>query len=148
MEFEQSSLMDASKFMEESSQEENTVPLARCLKDHTIVVTGCFKSTTREEVESFIKQHGGKITGSVSGRTDFLIAGYELDDGRETHTGKKYRTALEKEVPILTEEALQNFIRDRTGISNFCLGSQQESSDQDPQSIFTQQVSIKSDPSK
>ena len=35
----------------------------------------------RERVDELIKEYGGKATGSVSGKTDFLVAGDELEDG-------------------------------------------------------------------
>ena len=54
-----------------------------CLKGLTIVVTGIFDRVTREHVISLITQYGARNTGSVSGKTDYLIAGYKLEDGRD-----------------------------------------------------------------
>jgi len=51
-----------------------------------------------------ITQHGGRKTGSVSGKTDYLIAGYKLEDGRETCTSGKYRKAKALNCPILDED--------------------------------------------
>ena len=51
---------------------------------------------TRTEASTEIKVRGGKVTSSVTGKTDYLIAG----DG----AGSKYDKAVELEVPILTPE--------------------------------------------
>jgi DNA ligase (NAD+) len=41
----------------------------------TFVITGTLPGLTREEAREFIEAHGGKVTGSVSSRTDYLVAG-------------------------------------------------------------------------
>lgn len=53
------------------------------LKGLTIVLTGVFELIGREKLENFISNHGGKCTGSISGRTTHLIIGVKLEDGRE-----------------------------------------------------------------
>ena len=45
------------------------------LAGKSVVVTGTLKTHTREQIEELIRQHGGKPTGSVSKRTDYLVAG-------------------------------------------------------------------------
>ena len=52
-----------------------------------------------------ITEYGGRCTGSVSGKTDYLIAGYKLEDGREVTQGGKYKNATAKGKPILDEQA-------------------------------------------
>ena len=83
----------------------NTCTLSSCLSELTIVVTGEFESINRVDIESFIKEHGGRNTGAISGKTDYLIAGHKLIDGRETQTGRKYKAAWERGIPILSEQA-------------------------------------------
>ena len=61
----------------------------------TFVVTGSLEGMTRTEASKEIKARGGKVTSSVTGKTDYLIAG----EG----AGSKYAKALELEIPILTE---------------------------------------------
>lgn len=46
-----------------------------CLKDKTFVITGVLDSLWRNEAEDLIKRHSGRVTGSVSGKTTFLLAG-------------------------------------------------------------------------
>lgn len=58
---------------------------------------------SREDVEEYIKERGGKISSAISGKTNFLVVGHILEDGREVTEGSKYRTAKEKNIPILTE---------------------------------------------
>jgi hypothetical protein len=41
---------------------------------------------------------------AVSAKTDFLLVGKLLEDGREATTSNKYKNAVEKKVTILTEE--------------------------------------------
>ena len=51
---------------------------------------------TRTEASKEIKTRGGKVTSSVTGKTDYLIAG----EG----AGSKYTKALALGIPILTED--------------------------------------------
>jgi BRCA1 C Terminus (BRCT) domain len=44
------------------------------------------------------------VNTSVSGKTDFVVAGTLLEDGRPVTDSSKYKTAVEKKVPILTED--------------------------------------------
>lgn len=46
-----------------------------CLRGKTFVITGVQDSLWRNEAEDLIKRHNGRVTGSVSGRTTFLLAG-------------------------------------------------------------------------
>ncbi|MCG9133469.1 NAD-dependent DNA ligase LigA [Candidatus Poribacteria bacterium] len=61
----------------------------------TFVVTGSLEGMTRTEASKEIKARGGKVTSSVTSKTDYLIAG----EG----AGSKYAKAVELDVPILTE---------------------------------------------
>lgn len=45
------------------------------LKGLTIVISGTFSEHSRDEYKSMIEQHGGKNSGSVSGKTDYILAG-------------------------------------------------------------------------
>ena len=45
------------------------------LADKTIVITGTLENYGRKEIEKVIKDNGGKISSSVSGKTDFVLAG-------------------------------------------------------------------------
>ncbi len=61
----------------------------------TFVVTGSLEGMTRTAASKEIKARGGRVTSSVTSKTDYLIAG----EG----AGSKYAKALELEIPILTE---------------------------------------------
>ncbi len=72
-------------------EEEGPAPVAEGpLAGKTLVVTGTLPSLSREEATARIEVAGGKVTGSVSGRTDFLVAGSDpgskLERARETGT--------------------------------------------------------------
>jgi DNA ligase (NAD+) len=45
------------------------------LKEQTFVISGTFSLHSRDEYKSMIEQHGGKNSSSVSGKTDYLLAG-------------------------------------------------------------------------
>ena len=58
-----------------------------------------------------------RITGrversAVSGKTNYLVAGFEMEDGRPITEGSKYKAAIEKNVKILSEDGLLKMIRD------------------------------------
>jgi DNA ligase (NAD+) len=69
---------------------------ANALEGKTLVVTGTLPSHSRREIFELITVNGGKVTSSVSKRTDFLVAG--------ANAGSKLRRARELEVSVLTEE--------------------------------------------
>lgn len=48
---------------------------SNCLKGKTFVITGTLDSLYRGEAEDYIKRHSGRVTGSVSGKTDFVVVG-------------------------------------------------------------------------
>ncbi|GAX74453.1 hypothetical protein CEUSTIGMA_g1902.t1 [Chlamydomonas eustigma] len=74
-----------------------------CLSGKTFVITGILESLYREEAEDAIKRHGGRVTGAVSGKTTFLLAGSNC--GRSKH-----RAAQEKGTRIIDEDGLFSLI--------------------------------------
>jgi DNA ligase (NAD+) len=64
----------------------------------TVVITGTLADLTRDEAAEAITSRGGKVSGSVSKKTDFVVAG--------TSPGSKYEKALALGVPVLDETGL------------------------------------------
>ncbi len=48
------------------------------LKGLTFVISGTFTQRSRDEYKAMIEQHGGKNTGSVSGKTSYILAGENM----------------------------------------------------------------------
>jgi len=65
-------------------------------KDKTVVLTGTLTQMGRNEAKSLLQQLGAKVSGSVSSKTDFVIAG--------DAAGSKLAKAQELNIPVLTEE--------------------------------------------
>jgi NAD-dependent DNA ligase len=57
------------------------------------VCTGQFDDITRPALEQFLKDKGAKVTGGVSGKTNYLIVGSKLEDGRDVSSSNKYKNA-------------------------------------------------------
>ena len=68
------------------------------LDGKTLVVTGTLEKFTRTEIKEFIQDHGGRASGSVSNKTDYLVAGSEA--------GSKLTKAQSLGVPVLSEDEL------------------------------------------
>lgn len=68
----------------------------------TVVVTGALSRFTREEAKDMIRRSGGRPAGSVSAKTDFVLAGADA--------GSKLGKARELGVRVLTEEEFLNMI--------------------------------------
>ena len=68
------------------------------LKGLTFVLTGTLPTLTRDEASERIKAAGGKVSGSVSKKTSFVVAGEEA--------GSKLTKAKELGIPVIDEEAL------------------------------------------
>lgn len=60
------------------------------------VLTGVFTDITRSEITEYIEENGGNVTGSVSGKTDFLIVGNEIEPKwKHGNYGNKIEKATE-----------------------------------------------------
>lgn len=77
--------------MEKKVAADSDLPLA----GQTIVITGTLEKFSRKETEDLILKLGGKVSGSVSKKTSFVIAGESA--------GSKLDKAKELDVPILSE---------------------------------------------
>lgn len=75
-----------------------TLPLA----GKTFVITGALESMSRDEAKARLQALGAKVSGSVSKKTDYVVAG--------TDPGSKYDKALELGIAILDETALQKLL--------------------------------------
>ncbi len=73
------------------------------LQGLTIVVSGVFQHFSRDEIKASIQQHGGKASGSISGKTSYLLAGDNM--------GPEKRKKAEKlGVPIISESDYERMI--------------------------------------
>ena len=54
----------------------------------TLVVSGTFQHFSREEIKADIERHGGKVSGSVSGKTTYLVAGEKMGPEKQKKAEK------------------------------------------------------------
>lgn len=74
------------------------------LEGKIFVLTGSLETMTRKEAEDFIEKQGGKVSGSVSKKTDYVIAGEEA--------GSKLTKAQNLGVTILSEDEFKKMIEE------------------------------------
>ena len=72
------------------------------LKGKTLVITGTLPGISREQAAALIESHGGKVSGSVSAKTDFLVAGEAA--------GSKLAKAEKLGVPVLDYATLLRLV--------------------------------------
>jgi DNA ligase (NAD+) len=72
------------------------------LAGKSFVFTGSLANRSREEAGELVGQHGGKVSGSVSKKTDYVVVG--------TDPGSKYEKAKELDVTILSEAEFEKLI--------------------------------------
>lgn len=85
------------------------------LKGLTIVITGLISICSRPQLENVLKMNGAKVTGSVSGKTSFLIVGEKLEDGRRGIESNKYKQATKLGTKIVKEEDLDDWFYNKLG---------------------------------
>jgi DNA ligase (NAD+) len=73
------------------------------LEGKTFVLTGTLPDMTRQEATELIESHGGKVSGSVSKKTDYVIAGDEA--------GSKLEKAIKLEIPVLSKNDLLQLVQ-------------------------------------
>ena len=76
------------------------------LAGKTIVISGTF-AHSRDELKALVEKHGGKSSGSVSGKTSFLLAG-------EKPGPEKIRKCEELGIPVISEEDFFSMIPHET----------------------------------
>lgn len=87
--------------------EDDSEPLGNSLLGKSLVISGVFEKYSRDEIKNLIEQHGGKIIGSISKKTDYLVAGEKIGPS-------KLEKAQKLNVPILSEPEFLTLIGDKT----------------------------------
>jgi DNA ligase (NAD+) len=91
---------DAGVRMAEEQADEGPRPLAGL----TVVITGTLAGFSRDQASEAVMSRGGKVSGSVSKKTGFVVVG--------DNPGSKYDKALQLKVPVLDEEAFGVLLAD------------------------------------
>ena len=93
------------KLLEEVKIQEETVTEEQIFEGRTFVITGSLeKFANRGEMKELIEQRGGKVTGSVTKKTSYLI------NNNVESSSSKNKKAKELEIPIITEEEFMNML--------------------------------------
>ena len=82
--------------------EPSQVPEEGALVGKTFVLTGALSSMTRDEAKDKIQSLGGKVAGSVSGKTDYVVAGEK--------PGSKLGKAQKLGVAVIDEDGLKEIL--------------------------------------
>ncbi len=81
----------------EAENEPEQLLQSHALEGLSFVVSGVFQSLSREEIKSVILAHSGKIVGSISGKTSYVLAGDQMGPS-------KRQKAETLGIPIISEE--------------------------------------------
>jgi len=104
-------------------------PLPGVFDGLTFVFTGVMENLPRDDAIDYIKSYGGRVTTAVSGKTNYLVIGTILEDGRGIEEGMKYKKSKEigdEKIVILNGEGelyalakiLDEMKKKELGISN------------------------------
>jgi len=93
---ETTELLDKLRRAGVSASADGFAPLSDTFAGKSFVFTGSLQTMTRDEGEGLVKKLGGRAASSVSGKTDYVVAG--------ENAGSKLEKARTLGVPVLTEE--------------------------------------------
>ncbi len=91
----------------EMAADEAAEPLSDILTGKTVVISGVFSRYSRDEYKRIIERHGGKNSGSISKKTDYVLAGENMGPA-------KLEKAVNLGIKILNEEEFLKLIGDTT----------------------------------
>jgi len=92
------------------------------LSGKTIVVTGVLP-IDRKNLDDILKSLGAKVTGSVSKKTDYLVYGESLEDGRSVIEGNKYKKAQTLGTKLLNFNELEDLLKEKLQNNEFNLST-------------------------
>ena len=95
-------ILDRLKEYGVNMQAEETETVESVLTGKTVVVTGTLPTLGRKEASELIEKYGGKASGSVSKKTDYVLAG--------ENAGSKLTKAQELGIPVISEEQLKEML--------------------------------------
>lgn len=88
--------LGVSPYFEDEKVEDNV------FNGKTVVVTGSLESYSRNEIKEMLQSLGAKVSGSVSKKTDYVLAGKD--------PGSKYEKAVELNIKIINEDEFKNML--------------------------------------
>ena len=90
--------------MRQAQSVPGTSPVSGKVRGKTFVLTGSLPNLARDEVKEKLEAQGGRVTGSVSKKTDFVVAGAD--------PGSKFDKAVELGITILDEAGLLQLLQE------------------------------------
>ena len=90
-----------------SVEDQTSAATSDALKGKTVVISGTF-SISRDAMKALIEKHGGRNSGSVSGKTSFLLAG-------ENPGPEKLKKCAELNIPVLHEDSFRALLPEENG---------------------------------
>jgi DNA ligase (NAD+) len=96
-------LRNAAVKLDEPTATNRAAPISQTLAGKVFVLTGTLPTLTRNEARDLITAAGGRVTSSVTRKTDYVVAGQD--------PGSKYQQAERLEIPILDEDSLHQLLQ-------------------------------------
>lgn len=87
----------------EMAEDGNQAPASDALAGKSVVISGVFTRHSRDEYKSMIERHGGKNVGSISKKTDFVLAGENMGPA-------KLEKARSLGIPVISEDEFLEMI--------------------------------------
>lgn len=87
----------------EMAEDGNQAPASDALAGKSVVISGVFARHSRDEYKSMIERHGGKNVGSISKKTDFVLAGENMGPA-------KLEKARSLGIPVISEDEFLEMI--------------------------------------
>ncbi|RLD89742.1 MAG: DNA ligase (NAD(+)) LigA [Bacteroidetes bacterium] len=85
---------------------EETSTISNVLEGKSFVVSGVFERHSRNEIKALIELHAGKNTGSISAKTDYVLAGVNMGPAKKEKADKLG-------IPIISEDDFEKMINNR-----------------------------------
>ena len=82
---------------------ESSTPTSNILQNKSFVVSGIFQNHSRDEIKTLIEENGGKNVGSLSSKTDYVLAGDNMGPAKK-------QKAEKLGIPIISEEDFEGMI--------------------------------------